>query len=90
LPAFFGQKPIPKEVKAEAVQMVREEDLPFKDFKSNKMERAQAFEQQQREEEEVEEEEENIEEPIENVVVEERPPMELFESIFGDEDDESK
>lgn len=88
LPAFFGQKPVPKEVKAQPVSMVTEEEMPFKEFKSNKMERAQAFEQQQREAEEVEEEEENVEEnePTENVV-EERPPMELFESIFGDEEE---
>jgi hypothetical protein len=72
------------------VSMVTEDisDMPFKEFKSNKMERAQAFEQQQREEEEeVEEEEDNVEENEAAPVVEERPPMELFESIFGDEDE---
>ena len=67
--------------------MVAGDDMPVKEFKSNKMERAQAFEQR---EAEVEEEEEDVEENEPAPVEEERPPMELFESIFGDEDEETK
>ena len=61
--------------------------MPVKEFKSNKMEREQAFQQRVEEEREIEEEEEPEEVNID--VVKERPPMELFESIFGDEGETS-
>jgi len=86
LPAFFGHKaPAPKEVKPQ-MNMMTGDDMPVKEFRSNKMDRAQAFEQQSEEIEEEEDVQENEPEPVE----EERPPMELFESIFGDEDEDNK
>jgi len=87
LPAFLGNKGKevprePKEIKPKAAP-IRGEDMPVKEFRSNKLDREQAF-QQRDEEEQMEEESE--EEPGEDVVTEERPPMELFQSIFGDEE----
>lgn len=64
--------------------------MPVKEFKSNKLERESAFQQRMEEEQEIEEEEVGEEEEGErggnNDMVEERPPIELFESIFGDEE----
>lgn len=58
-------------------------------FKSNKMEREIAFANQDAENADNEEPEEVEEEPEEVKVVEDKPPLELFKSIFdADSDDE--
>ena len=59
--------------------------MPIKEFKSNKFQREQAFQQKSMQEEEPEPEAEA--EAEEELVEAERPPMELFESIFGDEEE---
>ena len=64
------------------------DDMPITEFKSNKMQREQAFQQRAEENEKEVIEEEEAEE-VKNDMVEERPPMELFESIFGDDTETS-